>query len=138
MNEEKFYYHVTSKDNATKILNEGIKANKEGEIFVFSKYGWIRDTKVVFQGDKVCVKEIMRSVADKIAIEQVGLSDYVILKIDAKGINVEPIADNVAELTANVQWIIRQPLINKDFISIIHQIPIVDEKVIGYLQKPLK
>lgn len=107
------YYHVSSRENFYKILNEGIKANEDGEIFLF-------DTEFVLNpcfdplkpesGAKVI------DVAASIARNQVFLHEFIVVEIDAEGITGELINDKVGEFTAPLQWIVKQQVIEADFI----------------------
>jgi hypothetical protein len=78
-------FHLTHLDNVKAILADGIKANEDGEIFVFT------DTIV----------------ADTIARDQVFLKEYAIFRIYRKGISFELLPDEVAEFSAPFQRIIK-------------------------------
>ena len=92
------YYHITAKENLPKILKEGLKANEEGEIFLF-------------ENKSIRVNSVVNTVADCIAHNQVFLEQYVMFEIANEGITSELINDNVGELTSSLQWIAKQPLI---------------------------
>jgi hypothetical protein len=83
-------YHITHIDNFTSIINEGLKANNKGEIFIFDNI----------------------DCASHIAINQIFLFDnYALFEINPKGIDVELINDNVTEYTSKHQFIIYQNII---------------------------
>lgn len=94
---KKYFYHVTSPENLGKILKEGLKANEYGEIFIFDE----------------------PNCAVAVAVNQLFLSDYALLKIDSEGIKTELTKDNVAELTAKYQYIIKQPVISRKYIRLV-------------------
>jgi hypothetical protein len=99
------YYHITKIDLITVILTNGLKANEEGEIFLFENKSLQHpETKVI------------NTIADTIAKNQIFLEEYAMFEIDAKGINVELINDNVGEISSIFQWIVKQPVINKEHI----------------------
>jgi len=91
------YFHLTPKRNMKLIEREGIKADEEGNIFVFT--------------DMI--------VAEEIAINQVGASVYAIFEIDRKGITGKIERDNVAESAASFQRIIKQDCIEPKFIHFV-------------------
>ena len=111
------YYHITSIDNVSSILENGLLANANGEIFLFENvsivtYGVANNSK----GKRVFGK-IKRYVADSIAINQVFLEDYAMFEIDEKGINEALINDNVADCTSKFQWIAKQSVIKPQYID---------------------
>lgn len=117
---ETYYYHVTSKENAPKILKEGLKANKDGEIFLFSPNDFYAQLCIEdYKGQQAIVRR-WRAIGNKIAKDECFLENYVTLMIDSKGINIEPIADDVAEDTAKYQWIVKQPVIESKFITLLN------------------
>ena len=91
------FYHLTDCENAAKIMQEGIKANKNDEIFVFTDM----------------------LVANSIAKTQVFTQRYSVFKIDRKGISGKILKDNVEELTAGYHRIIKQKLIKPKFLKFI-------------------
>jgi len=100
------YYHITERDIALvdKILEEGLKADDEGQIFLFENL-------------QFKINDVVNKVSDHIAKNQVFLDEYAILEIDSKGFNSELIQDNVGEFTSRWQWILQQELIEPEFIS---------------------
>lgn len=103
---ENKYYHITAIENVESILLFGILANDEGEIFVFE------NKALKFPSGKVMY------VADSIALHQLGLEKFAMFEILSKGIRKEPVNDNVAELTARFQWIVKQPKIARSYIKL--------------------
>jgi hypothetical protein len=85
---------MSAKDN---ILENGLLADVEGSIFVFDD----------------------KTIANAIAFNQLGITEYILFEIDPKGFHVEPVNDNVAEHTATHQWIIKQPTVAPEFIEFI-------------------
>lgn len=98
------YYHITDKKNLSTILREGLKANDEGDIFLF-------------ENKSVVVNSVVNTVADCIAHNQVFLSEYVMLEIANEGIKSELINDNAGEITSPLQWIVKQPLIEAIYLN---------------------
>lgn len=112
------YYHITAKENLQAIIDSGIRANEDGEIFLFENEtifytGIAEDTK----GKKV-LGRCKIAIADKIAADQIFLKEYVMLEIDSKGLNLALVKDEVAEFSAGRQWIARQPIIYPKYISL--------------------
>ena len=101
------YYHITNTDAKTivSILENGIRCNSDGEIFVF-------------ENKSLGLNNVVNTVADLIANNQIFLKEYVMFEIDAKGFNTELINDNVAEFASAQQWYIKQPFIDKKYIKI--------------------
>ncbi len=105
MRKHQFYYHVTDLKNVDQIKKDGLKANEEGLIFVF--------TDMVVSG--------------LIAKEQYGLLDrYAVFKILSKGITGRVIKDRVADFSAPYQRVIIQEKISKmymEFLGIFKVVP---------------
>lgn len=99
------YYHITEIELIDSILKEGLKANEDGEIFLF-------------ENKSIRVNNVVNTVADCIAMNQIFLDEYVMFEIDSKGISLELINDNVGELSHKQQWIAIQPLIEPNYISV--------------------
>jgi len=92
----RFYYHVTDVKNIDLIKRDGLKANEEGLIFVF--------TDMIVSG--------------VIAKEQYGLVDrYAVFKIFSKGITGRVIKDRVAQFSAPYQRVIIQKEISTKHIE---------------------
>lgn len=101
----KKYYHITSPENLISIMKNGLISNNN-EIFLFENVS-------------ITIPSINKTiiVADHIA-EQVGLSEYLMLEINPKGIKNELKNDNVGEFTSNQQWILNQNKIFPSYISV--------------------
>lgn len=102
--------HITPIKNLDKILEEGLYANADGEIFVFE------DTSISFPAVKVVNGEPIierrdEYIGDLIAMNQIFAEEYAQISIDPDGIEVELEPDNVAEFSAKWQWIVKQPFI---------------------------
>ena len=96
MRKQRFYYHVTDVNNVDQIKRDGLKANEEGLIFVF--------TDMIVSG--------------LIAKEQYGLVDrYAVFKIYSNGITGRVIKDRVAEFSAPYQRVIIQAKILNRYID---------------------
>jgi len=94
----RFYYHVTDVKNVDRIKKDGLKANEEGLIFVF--------TDMIVSG--------------LIAKEHYGLVDrYAVFKIYSNGITGRVIKDRVAEFSAPYQRVIIQEKISNRYIDFI-------------------
>jgi hypothetical protein len=100
------YYHISKPDKKTiiSILSNGLKANEDGEIFLF-------------ENKSISIFGIKNYVADQIAQNQVFLKKYSMFEIDSEGLNIEAINDNVAEVSSQYQWIARQPVIEAKHIN---------------------
>ena len=105
---DRYYCHITRKENVQSIFKNGLRANKDGEIFVY---------------DDVMLQQIGAGepyyIGDSIAINQLGINDekYAVFFIDKKDIKGEVISDNVAEFAAPWQHIIKQKKIEPFFFS---------------------
>ena len=85
-------YHITDTKNAYSIIHNGLKANEDGDVFLF-------DNKSI---KKILYKDYI-SIADVIAVEQLFLEEYVMFEIDVRGLELE--YDEVGELTTKLQYI---------------------------------
>ncbi len=95
----KTYYHITSIKNESSILRHGLKCNEEGHIFLL-------DTL------EVC---------DSLAIYQLGLDKFSIIEVSSKGFKGNLIRDEVAEFTANHQFICQQEVIEPNHLKLLRQ-----------------
>ena len=50
---EEYYYHVTSKDNLGSILANGLKANENGDIFLYIKGSYITHFGMIVESNKL-------------------------------------------------------------------------------------
>jgi hypothetical protein len=99
------YYHITSPENVENVLKNGLKANEQGEIFIF-------------QYAKITMNGVVNFADDCIAYNQVFLEKYARIEIDPEGISVPLINDNVAESTNECQWIVKQERINPEYLRL--------------------
>jgi len=99
------YYHITNKNNIRSIFDNGIKCNKNGEIFLFENIG-------------LKCNGIINGISDCIANNQIFLDEYVMFEINNKGFKTESIPDNVAEISAKWQWILKQEVIVPKYVNI--------------------
>lgn len=91
---QRLYYHVTSIKNIDQIKKNGLKADKDGLIFVFTN----------------------QIVTDEIAVKQLGLTKAALFKIDSQGITGKVVQDRVAEFTASYHRVIIQEKILKRYV----------------------
>lgn len=87
-------YHITDTKNAYSIIHNGLKANENGDVFLF-------ENKSVM---KITYKDYI-PVADVIAVEQLFLDKYMMFEVDVRGLELS--TDDVGELTASIQYIYR-------------------------------
>jgi len=88
-------YHLTDPRNIDSITREGLRANDDGEIYLF--------TELV--------------IANTLAVNQVCLREYALFQIDPEGITGGLHKDDVAELSAPYQRIVRQDGIDPRYIQ---------------------
>jgi len=105
---EKKYYHIT--ENKKSIINSiiinGLKGNKENEIFLFE------NKTIAFMG-------VVNQVADCIAFNQVFLKEYSLFEINGEGIKPELKKDNCGEISSLYQWIATQQIIEPKYIKLL-------------------
>lgn len=99
------YYHITSPENVDNILKNGLKANEQGEIFIF-------------QYAKITMNGAVNFADDCITFNQLFLEKYARIEIDPEGIFVPLIHDDVAESTSKCQWIVKQERINPNYLRL--------------------
>jgi hypothetical protein len=97
------FYHITHKENSKKIISEGLKANEDGQIFLF-------------ENKSIQLNNVINCIADCIARNQLFLNEYIMFEVDSLGFETELIRDNVAEITAQKQWILYQSFVSPDFV----------------------
>lgn len=110
-------YHITTPDNLVSIMENGLVANGNGEV----NSGLSEDGYIYLFENKSYRHPItgqVISVADDIALNELFITDYVMLEIDVEGIKGEIEHDNVAELSAFAQWKVKQDKIGKEHIDI--------------------
>lgn len=118
----KYYYHLTSTKNLQSILNEGLRANEDGDIYLFingtiyNQYGCLIDK----DKKEAKIGLTKQTVADHICMNQIFKFDKcVMLKIDSRGIDGELVEDVVAEAPSYLhkQWIAKQSVIQSKWLS---------------------
>lgn len=99
------YYHITHPENARSILKNGIISNSDGEIFLF-------------ENKSIAFNNIINTVADSIAHNQLLLKQYSMFEVDISGLTNQLLQDNLGELTSCFQWILlNQKVILPQFID---------------------
>lgn len=93
----KKHYHLSNPANVDSITKNGIRANKNGEIFLFEDH-------------TLQIGNVSMRVSDSIAYNQVFLEEYYVWEVVIQE-NTVLMADEVAELTAPYQFILHQPRI---------------------------
>lgn len=88
----KIMYHITKIENVDSILNEGLKKNDEGDVFLFEGC----DVYLQWLDKYIPIDEL-------IATNQLFLQNYVMFEVDVTGLAL--LNDNVAESTAKWQYI---------------------------------
>lgn len=120
------YYHITKPENVKSILDNGLLANEDGNIYLFEA-GTYRDIRLSddalkrYQenGIKPTKNDLIieeKPVSHHIARNQVGLLEYALISVRRHGIKVDLEPDNVAELTARYQWICKQTKIEAKYL----------------------
>lgn len=94
-----YYYHISSSSNIPLILEKGITANDEGQIFLLDT----KESKIV----------------SPVALLQCGFQDYALFEVNSKGLSKKLVSDNVAELSAKHQFILKQNLIEPKYINLV-------------------
>ena len=104
---KKYYYHITENDDKiiNSILSNGLTCDEEGNIFLF-------------ENKSIKGYDVVNTVADCIANNQIFVKEYAMFEIDSKGITSELIQDEVAELTYKLQWIAKQQKIESKYIDL--------------------
>ena len=115
---EDYYYHITDPNNALNIMQEGLRANDSGLIFLFENKGIALKFNPIEENGKLVRRMLMRHVSDDIAINQIGLNEYVMFQISAEGITSELIPDDVDEYGAIYQWKVKQNAIEPQYIEV--------------------
>ncbi len=113
---KRYYYHITAKENALSILKEGLKANSEGEIFLFDNISVRTITAKFNVNGKPISENTIINVADHIAKSQLFLKEYVMFEVDSRGFETELIQDVCGEICFMAQWILKQSNIKPSFI----------------------
>jgi len=104
------FFHLTPAKRAAAIRRDGIKADSRGDIFVFT--------------DMVVANEIAKS--------QVFAKRYTVFEIDRQGVTGRFRRDNVAELAAANQRIIRQSRIEAKFLATVGTFDVITDRPVGW------
>ncbi len=115
---EDLYYHISDIKNIDSIIEKGLLADEDGNIFLFindsiEELGIARNK----QG-KLCMGIKKRSVSDDIALNQLFLTEYALFEVSVKGIDEKLENDNVEELASVYHRIARQQQIKPEFIKL--------------------
>lgn len=93
--DDEYLYHISSLENKNDIMSVGLDCNDEGCIFLFEDV-----TVETFLGET--------NVMEHIAKNQLRLKDVAMFAVKKSDITGEIINDDVGEITAPFQWIIKQ------------------------------
>ncbi|MBQ3354287.1 MAG: hypothetical protein IJL04_01025 [Bacteroidales bacterium] len=126
-----FYYHVTPVENIESIKKNGLKANEEGGIYLFSP-AFMRIPSPVLKSENSKEFELgwaLDDTANNIARNQIlrvfngeiySLGEYAIFEINSAGITGELSQDEVAELFHIYQYVVtKQEKIDPEFIRFV-------------------
>ena len=97
--DRKVYYHVTTPSHAKLILKNGLKADREGQIYLLNY-------------------DVLRSVIN-VASSQIFSRRVTVLEVCAKGVKGRVESDNVAEAYAKYQVRVKQPRIGAEHITMV-------------------
>ena len=117
---ERYYFHVTSKKNLESIMDNGLKANEDGDIFLYIKGSYIDHFGIIEENGKWKVGDMEVDIVDDICLNQVFLyEECLLLRIDSRGIKGNLVEDVVAEYPSHLhkQWIAKQDVIEPKWIS---------------------
>lgn len=97
INDSKWLYHITRDINTyLKIMETGLKAGSDNHIYLITN----------------------KQVIPYVALNQLGLENYIVIKVNIKGI-IQPLKpDLVGEITAKFQVRVKQHIIDKEFIKL--------------------
>ena len=119
MKRQKKYYHLTAPENSQSILESGIRANKDGEIFLFENKLWEADG-------------ISMWVSDSIAYNQVFIDSYDVWEVSSRGINGKFEQDLVREITYKQQFVLHQPIVKPNACRLVRRKKVDVYAVINY------
>ncbi|MCZ2338185.1 MAG: hypothetical protein LC127_08275 [Chitinophagales bacterium] len=105
MKQQKTYYHIAPVEAIETIKIEGVRCGADKHIYLLTELE-----------AELAPFDITVRIADLLAVSQLGLAEYVLIEIDAKGITSQIKPDLVGESTAAQQKRIRQNLIKPDYI----------------------
>ena len=115
---EDLYYHISDIKNIDSIIEKGLLADEDGNIFLFINDSIEEPGIARNKQGKLCMGIKKRSVSDDIALNQLFLKEYALFEISAKGIEGKLKNDNVEELASIYHRIARQQQIKPEFIKL--------------------
>ena len=115
---EDLYYHISDIKNIDSIIEKGLLADEDGNIFLFINESIDEPGIARNKQGKLCMGMKRRSVSDDIALNQLFLKEYALFEISAKGIEGKLKNDNVEELASVYHRIARQQQIKPEFIKL--------------------
>ncbi len=105
MKTKKFYY-ISDVTSVSEIQEIGISSDEDNSIYIFTI-------------DKGKIKDVL-NIAGYIASNQLFLEEYALFEIIDRGITGDVIAHKVSGRTAQYQKVIKQKIINKEFIKFVN------------------
>lgn len=111
------YYHITDPSNIKSILNKGLVADEDGNIYLFKNESVLSLSIGIDKNGKNGYGYVETSIAELIAMNQVFLPTYAMFEVDVDETLLKK--DNVAESTTRYQYILHQPRIELNKISLI-------------------
>lgn len=115
---EDLYYHISDIKNIDSIIEKGLLADEDGNIFLFINDSIEEPGIARNKQGKLCMGIKKRSVSDHIALNQLFLTEYALFEVSVKGIDEELENDNVKELASVYHRIARQQQIKPEFIKL--------------------
>ncbi len=115
---EDLYYHISDIKNIDSIIEKGLLADEDGNIFLFINDSIEEPGIARNKQGKLCMGIKKRSVSDDIALNQLFLTEYALFEVSVKGIDEELENDNVEELASVYHRIARQQQIKPEFIKL--------------------
>lgn len=91
----KRYFHISPRSRYASISKYGLKANAQGQIFLF-------EDKILTAGD------ITMRVSDSIAYKQVGVKSYDVWEVFSNSFQAALLPDKTGEITHKHQYILQQ------------------------------
>lgn len=122
-NMKKYYYHLTAKENLQSILEKGLLANEEGDIFVFENCTIFNPfgCEIDYSKKTATCGVTVTTVADHICNNQIFIKEEcVMFKVHYRGIERENFTeDKVGELPSYLhkQWIAKQQVIEPKWLT---------------------
>lgn len=115
---EDLYYHISDIKNIDSIIEKGLLADEDGNIFLFINDSIEEPGIARNKQGKLCMGIKKRSVSDDIALNQLFLTEYALFEVSVKGIDEKLENDNVEELASVYHRIARQQQIKPEFIKL--------------------